>query len=119
MSKNKSKRAKVFMTIVFACIVLCGMGNKAKAVREIEKTDAYYKDMESNLRSDLRVALENRGYENAGVMVTKVIEEDGSRKYCVSIHHKYLSSGNEARKEELNSLVFSITDLEVEEVIIS
>ena len=52
--------------------------------REREK---YYREIEAEYVKEVRVFLNEEGYSNSGVTMTKVIDEEENRSYTMTIHH--------------------------------
>lgn len=63
--------------------------------------EKYYRDMEQTYLKEVRAFLEEEGYKNSGVTMTKVIEADGSRSYTVTIHHERIDRLPESDKQSL------------------
>ena len=81
----------------------------------MERTDAmvegYFRQMESEYSTSIRALVNEMGYENAGVMLTKIVDEDGFRDYTLSIHHRRI--GNDPVKDsalidKINEIDFSV-----------
>lgn len=75
--------------------------------RELEN---YYREQERQLVRDTRAFLEEAGYRNSGVMLTKVMEADGSRVYTLTVHHGRIDAmedqARETLREELSAYDF-------------
>lgn len=52
--------------------------------RELEN---YYYEKEQELVREARQFLDGEGYTNSGVMLTRVVDSDGSRSYTLTVHH--------------------------------
>ena len=63
--------------------------------------EKYYRAMEQTYLQEVKTLLAEEGYRNSGVMMTKVIEADGSRSYTVTIHHGRIDRLPEAEKQSL------------------
>ena len=48
----------------------------------------YYEELENVYTLRLKSMLDQKGYINAGITMTKIYEADGGREYTVQIHHK-------------------------------
>lgn len=70
--------------------------------------EAAFLELESNYLSQVKVYLEEEGFRNSGVALSRVIETDGSRSYEVTLHHKKL---NELSLEEQEKLKADIEEL--------
>lgn len=77
---------------------------------DIKETEAYYQVLEKAYLAEVRGYLNDEGLINCGIMITRVVEEDGSREYTVAIHHNRLDKFSEEKKaelvEELNGFAF-------------
>lgn len=88
----------------FAGTVMC-MGKPDYA-----ELEGYYLEKEAQLVKDTKAYLNGHGFDNGGVMLTRVVDADGSRTYTVTIHHKRIGrmdeTGRERLARELAALVF-------------
>lgn len=70
-------------------------------------------ELEGNYLSQIKDYLENRGFQNSGVALTRVVDEDGSRSYEITLHHKKLNKlsreEQEALKENIEELAFGVS----------
>lgn len=66
-----------------------------------EELECYYQERERQLVKDAREYLRQQGYENSGVMMTRVVEADGSREYTISIHHGRIMELDETERQQL------------------
>ena len=66
--------------------------------RELEE---YYLAKEQELTREIREVLEENGFENSGVTVTRVVETDGSRLYTVTVHHGRIDDMCDEEREKL------------------
>ena len=75
----------VFLVLVAAyfCAETVKCGNDVAA----EEVEAYYREKEACLVRETRKFLEEEGFRDSGVMLTKVVDTDGSRKYTLTVHH--------------------------------
>lgn len=64
--------------------------------------EGYYREREEQLVKDTRIYLEEQGFFNSGVMLTRVVEADGSRAYTVTIHHCEIDGMTEEERAELS-----------------
>ena len=53
-------------------------------------SEKYYQALEQEYVSEIRAYLNEQGFLNSGVTLTRVVDEQGSRDYQVILHHKYL-----------------------------
>lgn len=66
-----------------------------------QELENYYRERERQLVEDAREYLRQQGYENSGVMLTRVVDADGSRDYTLSIHHGRIIGLSEEGQEQL------------------
>ncbi len=82
-----SQVAIVFCVLCFA--VLCvSMTAKSMESANSAAEEEYFRQQEKQLLQNTRVMLEEQGYGNSGVMITRVVEPEGARRYTITIHHK-------------------------------
>lgn len=76
-----------------------------------KELENYYQAKEHELVKETRSYLNQEGFRNSGVTLTKVINEDGCREYTVTVHHEKIDKmDNQSRenlREELATLVFA------------
>lgn len=70
--------------------------------------EAAFLELEGNYLSQVKVYLEEEGFRNSGVALSRVIESDGSRSYEITLHHKKL---NELSLEEQEQLKADIEEM--------
>ncbi len=93
---KKYSVAKIIGVFVVATILLgCVWGIKVNAAQKAEYDKAEYQLQEIQLKKEIRSCLEEKGYYNSGITVTKVMEADGSREYTVLVHHADLDMTDE------------------------
>lgn len=93
----------VLLVLVAAFFAGCTVMSRTDiGTRELEE---YYLTKEQALTKDVRELLAMKGYENSGVMVTRVIEDDGSRIYTIAVHHKRIDLLDDKEREMLLSQV--------------
>ena len=67
--------------------------------REREK---YYREIEAEYVKEVRVFLNEEGYSNSGVTMTKVIDEEENRSYTMTIHHRGIGNLQQEEQEQHN-----------------
>ena len=72
--------------------------------------EGYYQAKEKGLVEEVRDFLRGRGYTHSGVMLTRVVNGDGSREYTLTVHHgkidKLNDEGRQMLMEDLAGIVF-------------
>ena len=71
--------------------------------------EGYYREKEEQLVREARKYLNAQGYQDSGVMLTRVVGADGSRVYTVTLHH---SDFDRLEEEEREALVRELSGLE-------
>ena len=66
--------------------------------REREK---YYREIEAEYVKEVRFFLNEEGYSNSGVTMTKVIDEEENRSYTMTIHHRGIGNLQQEEQEQL------------------
>ncbi len=111
--KNSVKN--VTFTVVTIILVLCSAFFITKTVQGQSDTDVaakegYYQALEQEYVDEIRTYLDEQGFLNSGVMLTRVVDEQGSREYQVTLHHKYLEKLSEEERravfEEIECMAF-------------
>ena len=95
----------LFSVILVLVIAFCISGtvvSQSGHSREVE--EKYYDELEAEYLAELKLFLEEEGYRNSGVTMTRVIDECGDRSYTVTIHHKLINRLSLPEKEQLAKL---------------
>ena len=85
----------ILATVILVILISLLFKGTVHSMPKSSQTDSmekYYISLEKEYVSNVKMNLAKAGYNNAGVMLTKVISDDGSREYTLSINHKKLSS---------------------------
>ncbi len=103
---NSIRRSSVVFVIVTVLLVLLVAGLFSETVKcrnyvEDAEMEAFYLEQEQDMVEAARILLAGKGYENSGVMLTRVVEEDGSRQYTLTVHHGRINSLGAAEQQEL------------------
>jgi len=98
--------------VAVSCTTGTVMGMEKDAARVDEK---YYKQMEKEYVMQVRSYLQEEGYENSGLTLTKVLFEDGSREYTLNVHHKRINKISETEQNALRNKLVQFADMELEE----
>ena len=88
----------VLMILILFCI--CGTV-KGQNREDIGLNMKYYGQLEQDYQSNIRKQLQNLGYENAGVILCRIMDVDGSVVYTLSIHHRRIDNMNDEQRKEL------------------
>lgn len=101
--KRDNNKAFGFLTILLIsitvfCTTMTVMGQE-KSGRKTEEQE--YRELERGYVKDIRGYLNEQGYENSGIALTKVLEADGSRSYTLQVHHRRIQGLTLQQKETL------------------
>ena len=93
-------RAVTVLLVLVAALLCAGIAVSSIAIGVDQLEDRYLK-MERQLAADVREMLKGEGLEDSGVMVTRIVEADGSRSYTVTVHHRDIGGMSEEEKQQL------------------
>ena len=94
--------------LIVAAILWCAFGIKANAAVKAENDRKEYQLQEIQFKQEIRTCMEDMGYFNSGITVTKIMNENGSREYNVRVHHQYLDLENTDAVNEVYSALSHI-----------
>ena len=103
MERRAGMAGLVAVTILLVLIVafFCVETVMSRTDMDARELEEYYLVKEQELTREIRTALEEKGFENSGVMVTRVVETDGSRRYTVTVHHGGIDDMCDEEREKL------------------
>lgn len=97
----------ILFTIVLVLVTGCSAGSVAmcRSGSTVRVNEQYYIDMEEDYVEEVKHLLADAGLPDAGVMLTHVREEDGTRIYTLSIHHRNYQCLEQREREDLSNAV--------------
>lgn len=98
--------ALVLLFCVTAVFLKGTMVSQAKS--RIQQENKVYHEMEKDYIRKTREVLTKEGFENSGVNLTKVIDEEGNRTYTMAVHNSKINRLTENEREQLEKLLKSI-----------
>ena len=98
--------------LMVLAILWCVLGIKVNGAEKAENDKAYYQLQETQLKGKIKAELEDLGYNNCGITMTKVMNANGLREYTVLVHHQYLDTTNE---EKVNDIYEALMSVEVDD----
>ena len=102
--------AVLIMIITLCCSITVMSKNDITA----KEKQAYYLEKEREVVKETRAFLNEKGFRNSGVSMTRVVNESGVRDYTITIHHEKIDKldggERELLKAELEKLVFADAD---------
>lgn len=103
---------KGFWTAVILLLCVAGFLVKGTVVSQaksrIQEENETYHEMEKDYIRKTREVLEEEGFENSGVNLTKVIDGEGNRTYTMVVHNSKINRLEAEEKEELETVLKSI-----------
>lgn len=110
---KKTKRNGFLTTVlVLSLFAACCCAGTAKSRTDlsVQETEGYYQEKEKGLVKDVKEFLSGQGFVHSGVMLTRVIEADGSREYTLTVHHGKIDRLDEESRQilmnELEEIIF-------------
>ncbi|MCM1057408.1 MAG: hypothetical protein NC517_07370 [Firmicutes bacterium] len=99
-------------TVILVSVAALSFAGTVMCRTDLNDTEleGYYREKEKQLVKDTRAYLSGSGFDNSGVMLTRVLDENGSRTYTVTVHHSKIDRMQEAERDalvrELETLAF-------------
>lgn len=118
MGKMKLRKGfvAVVLTMVLIMALVLGISSTVSSQSEgdVSISEEAYVQLEGEYVQQLRSMLSDRGYENCGINLTRVVDVGGERAYSIVLHHKYLDklTGEQAQSlfAELGSMAFQLAN---------
>lgn len=117
MNKLITTLTAVWVGIFAAMTVVHNLG--ADGTSHATGLEGYYRNLETAVVEDARECLNEMGYLNSGVMLTRVIQADGSREYTLTIHHYVIDRMSDTEREALHNEFCSALENEISEFTMS
>ena len=100
----------VTMFLVFITAYCCTATAMSRTNLSNRELEAYYYEKEQELVEQARSFLNQEGFVNSGVMLTRVVDSEGCRQYTLTVHHgkidKMAEEDRELLQAELEKIVF-------------
>lgn len=109
----------LMVTLLLVCIAAFSVTGTVMCMEKSGKPEDAMecRRIENSYLKNLRTELENQGYSNCGITMTKVTEEDLPVEYTVRIHHKRIgrldADGKTVLKDNLTQVDFPFEDSNV------
>lgn len=105
MGRMKLRKGFVFVVVTMLLIMGLALGMASTVSSQSEEnvsvSEESYVTLESEYVQKLRTILNEEGYENCGINLTRVVDGEGVRAYSIVLHHKYLDKLGEEELQEL------------------
>lgn len=104
MRKGMSKTLIFGMAVIGLSMVIIGMTTmtvRSQSRLEQAQIERYYREQENEMVRQVRTFLNENGFDDSGVSLTRVVNEDGSREYTLTVHHRKITALSDEGREEL------------------
>ncbi len=88
----------VLCLMIFFCVSMTVSSNGKGATSE---KAAYCHYLEKDYEAQARAIMNENGYWNSGITMTRISNADGTREYTVALHHERLTKASTEQKSEL------------------
>ena len=104
LRKNLLFAAATIILILITAFSIAGtvMSKGDMTDRELE---SYYHQVEKELLGRTREQLEELGFRNSGVTLTRVVDAEGNRDYTFTIHHRKIDAMSAEEQVELAEML--------------
>lgn len=92
------------VAVIAFCMVGTVVSQTDIGARELEN---YYREQEKVLLQEAKEYLTELGFQNSGVTLTRVVDEEGKRDYTFTIHHGKIDRMSEEERAKLAELLLT------------
>lgn len=107
--------ATVFLVLICAFAISGTVFSQSRETAREQKE--YYKMLEHEYVEKVRTFLAEQGYASSGITMNRIIDQDGSVEYTVTIHHRRISDldaeQQEVLLEECREIQFPVEDCSI------
>lgn len=109
--KNGKNLKWILTTIVLILVTAFSIAGTVISKNDFKagELEQYYLQKEKQLTEDVRDFLNQKGYRNSGVTVTRVVEANGNREYTVTVHHGDIDRMTEGERTVLAGEMGNLT----------
>ena len=109
--KNSKNLKWILTTIVLILVTAFSIAGTVISKNDFKagELEQYYLQKEKQLTEDVRDFLNQKGYRNSGVTVTRVVESNGNREYTVTVHHGDIDRMTEGERTVLSGEMGNLT----------
>lgn len=109
--KNSKNLKWILTTIVLILVTAFSIAGTVISKNDFKagELEQYYLQKEKQLTEDVRDFLNQKGYRNSGVTVTRVLEANGNREYTVTVHHGDIDRMTEGERTVLAGEMGNLT----------
>ena len=91
LRKNLLFAAATIILVLITAFCIAGTV-MSKGDMNTAELESYYRQVEKELLGQTREQLEELGFKNSGVTLTKVVDKEGNREYTFKIHHRKIET---------------------------
>lgn len=118
MKRERKIKLGSFLAITLVLILVTAFSVTGTVMsqgnQDLEIKEEYYQIMEEQYVDKVRQYLVAQGLKNSGIMLTRVVGEDGSRVYTLTVNHQKLQKLSEEEhlklEEDLKEMEFQTID---------
>ena len=109
--KNGKNLKWILTTIVLILVTAFSIAGTVISKNDFKagELEQYYLQKEKQLTEDVRDFLNQKGYRNSGMTVTRVVESNGNREYTVTVHHGDIDRMTEGERTVLAGEMGNLT----------
>jgi len=95
----------ITMVLIVASSLLLSLTVKSKETSSLS-SEAHYQLLEKQMVKDVRHYLDENGYKNSGITLTRVVDDENqTREYTLTLHHDKMDRMEEEEREILGQTV--------------
>lgn len=95
--------AAITVLLVMIGTLFLSMAVLSQSREAVRQQKEYYKTLEQEYVKRMSEFLKEQGYANSGITMNRMIEEDGTLRYTVTIHHRRIEQLDDIQRRELLS----------------
>lgn len=97
----------IFLVIVTAFLTV--MTLRSRCASDGGESESYYETKEKEMVRRTSAFLQQSGYQNSGVALTRIVDKEGNRQYTMTIHHGKIDKMDEEERENLRRKLSGLT----------
>lgn len=99
----------VTVVLIMAASFMTAMTAVSQSRNQFYADESYYRSLEENLTGRVRTYLNEEGYTNSGIMLNRILDDEGQRTYTITIHHRGIERLSEEEQEALFREIIDLT----------
>lgn len=100
---RRAEGSFILFTIALVCIIAFFVVGTVQGKEDFQRTEKemWYREKEAELLADTREYLSDAGFRNSGVTLNRTVDEEGTRSYTFTIHHRRIDCMDESGRQKL------------------